>query len=137
MSGQDPTRARLRATAERLERALEALNEAMSIEDIKNAIEEENSSGTQTQDSVASKFLKAVSASCKELGHTKEAAQQARRRCFALQEYFGMHSLFVTITIDDECSFRVRLYPYADGNGEGVSLSLCAFSWTLHATLYS
>ena len=27
MSGQDPTRARLRATAERLERALEALNE--------------------------------------------------------------------------------------------------------------
>jgi hypothetical protein len=94
---------------------------AMSIEEIKNAIEEENSSGTQPQNSTASKFLKAVSASCRSLGHTKEAAQQARRRCFALQEYFGMHSLFVTITIDDECSFRVRLYPYADGNGEGVS----------------
>jgi len=96
---------------------------AMSIEDIKNAMEEEeeSSSGTRVQDSTASKLLKAVSASCKELGHTKEAAQQARRRCFALQEYFGMHSLFVTITIDDECSFRVRLYPFADGNGDGVS----------------
>jgi hypothetical protein len=96
---------------------------AMSIEDIKNAMEEEeeSSGGTRVQDSTASKLLKAVSASCKELGHTKEAAQQARRRCFALQEYFGMHSLFVTITIDDECSFRVRLYPFADGNGDGVS----------------
>ena len=98
----------------------------MSIDEMRELMNEEGNNESTTarpQSSVAGKFVQAVSASCKELGHTKEAAQRARRRCFALQEYFGMHSLFVTITIDDECSFRVRLYPFADGNGDGVSYS--------------
>ncbi len=94
----------------------------MTIEEIEEAINEENANKKST--STAGKFLKAVSASCRHLGMNEEAAKSARRKCFALQDFFGMHSLFVTITIDDERSFRVRLYPYADANGEGVSL-LC------------
>lgn len=95
----------------------------MTIEEIEEAINEEHANKKST--STASKFLKAVSASCRHLGMNEEAAKSARRKCFALQDFFGMHSLFVTITIDDECSFRVRLYPYADANGEGVSPLLC------------
>ena len=94
----------------------------MTIEEIEEAINEEQAN--KKSNSTASKFLRAVSASCRHLGMNEEAAKSARRKCFALQDFFGMHSLFVTITIDDECSFRVRLYPYADANGEGVSL-LC------------
>jgi len=44
-------------------------------------------------------FLKAISTTCKAMGHTEQAAKHARRRCFAM-----------STTPDDECSFRVRLY---------------------------
>ncbi len=44
------------------------------------------------------------------MGHTDEAAKYARRCCFATLDYYGLNSLFLTTTPDDECSFRVRLY---------------------------
>ena len=94
----------------------------MSIEEIQAAADDIQHSGGKGVNGRAKMFLKAVSASCRQLGVSEEAAKSARRKCFALQEYYGMHSLFVTITIDDECSFRVRLYPYVDVNGDGVSL---------------
>jgi hypothetical protein len=52
------------------------------------------------------------------MGHTKEAAEYARRKCFALQDYNGIHSLFATITLDDKVSRWVFLYANA---GEPVS----------------
>ena len=102
----------------------------MTIDDIKDAIESEPGQGAQGDgrgngNGTADKLLKAVSASCRCLGMTEEAAKKARRKCFALQEFYGMHSLFVTITIDDECSFRIRLYPSVDANGGAVSASSC------------
>ena len=98
----------------------------MSIEEIQAATEEEQRNGSMSGlKGRAKMFLKAVRASCRQLGMSEEAAKSARRKCFALQDFFGMHSLFVTITIDDECSFRVRLYPYVDANGDGVSLLKC------------
>ena len=60
--------------------------------------------------STAASFLKSVTTSCKVLGHTTEAAKDARRKVYALTEYFGPHSLFFTVTPDDECTFRVRMY---------------------------
>ncbi len=48
--------------------------------------------------------------SCKAMGHTDEAAKYAWRCCFAMLDYYGLNSLFLTTTPDDECSFRVRLY---------------------------
>jgi hypothetical protein len=55
-------------------------------------------------------LLKAISTSCKAMGHTDEAAKYARRCCFAMLDHYGLNSLFLTTTPDDECSFRVRLY---------------------------
>ena len=97
----------------------------MTVEEVEALLredEEDRCSNENDTSTTAKKFLKAVSASCRHLGMSAEAAKVARRKCFALQDFFGMHSLFITITIDDECSFRVRLYPYADANSEGVSL---------------
>ena len=62
-------------------------------------------------ESVATETLmKAISTSCRPLGHTTEAAQYARKCMFALMDHFGPNSLFLTITPCDECSFRVCLY---------------------------
>jgi hypothetical protein len=55
-------------------------------------------------------ILKAISMSCKTMEHTDEAAKYARRCCFAMLGYYGLNSLFLTTTPDDECSFRVRVY---------------------------
>ena len=55
-------------------------------------------------------FLRAISTTCKAMGHTEQAAKDARRRCFAMLDFFGLNSLFMSTTPDDECSFRVRLY---------------------------
>jgi hypothetical protein len=58
--------------------------------------------------------IKSITTSCKSLGYTAEAAAAARRRQFAMMDFFGLNSLFLTITPDDECSFRVRLYADPD-----------------------
>jgi hypothetical protein len=55
-------------------------------------------------------IFKAISTSCKAMGHTDELAKYARHCCFAMLDYYGLNSLFLTTTPDDECSFRVRLY---------------------------
>ena len=43
-------------------------------------------------------------------GHTEQAAKDARWQCFAMLDFFGLNSLFMITTPDDECSSRVRLY---------------------------
>ena len=55
-------------------------------------------------------FLRAISTTCKAMGHTEQAAKHARRRCFAMMDFFGLNSVFMSTTPDNECSFRVRLY---------------------------
>ena len=92
----------------------------MTIEDIKEAVKEDEAKKKKTHhistvyhtqnDKIAAKCLKAVSTSCRAFGTSREAAEYARRKCFALQYYFGMHSLFLTITPDDICCFWIRLY---------------------------
>ena len=95
----------------------------MTVEDVQNAVAQEeareaslrqgNSMPPVACSSGAHKFLSAVRTSCRSMGHTPEAAEYARRKCFALQDFYGMHSLFVTTSPDDECSFRVSLYANA------------------------
>ncbi len=52
-------------------------------------------------------LLKAISTSCKVTGHTDEAAKYAQRCCFAMLDYYGLNSLFFTMTPDyDECSLE-------------------------------
>ena len=42
--------------------------------------------------------------------HTKEAAVEARKKVYAMTDRFGPHSIFFTVTPDDECTFRVRMF---------------------------
>jgi hypothetical protein len=65
---------------------------------------------TNNLDETTKGFLKGVKTTCRSMGHTVEAAKFARQSMFAMLDYFGLNSLFLSTTPDDECSFRVRLY---------------------------
>ncbi len=65
---------------------------------------------TNNLDETTKGFLKEVKTTCRSMGHTLEAAKFARRCIFAMLDYFGLNSLFLSTTPDDECSFIVRLY---------------------------
>jgi len=65
---------------------------------------------TNNLDETTKGFLKGVKTSCRSMGHTTEAAKFVRRCMFGMLDYFGLNSLFLSTTPDDECSFRVRLY---------------------------
>jgi hypothetical protein len=68
-------------------------------------------------------IVKTISTKCKSLAHTAEAAQDARRHQFTMMDHFGLYSLFLTITPDDECSFRVQLYANPDNKVRHRQLS--------------
>ena len=61
-------------------------------------------------DAATKGLMRAISTSCRVMGHTKEAAKYARQCCFAMLDYYELNSLFLSTTPDDECSFGVRLY---------------------------
>jgi hypothetical protein len=61
-------------------------------------------------DAATKGLLKAMSTSCRAMGHTKEAAKFVRRCCFVMLDYYELNSLFLSTTLDDKCSFQVRLY---------------------------
>ncbi len=73
-------------------------------------LEKINDNKTDHLNSNTRGLLKAISTSCRAMGHTEEAAKYARRCCFAILDHYGLKSLFLSTTPDDECSFRVRLY---------------------------
>ena len=52
-------------------------------------------------------IVKTITTKCKSLAHTAEATQDARKHQFTMMDHFGVHSLFLTITLDNECTFRV------------------------------
>jgi hypothetical protein len=86
----------------------------LSVHDIKEASldltsKQQNNLPLNTA-TTAGTFLKSISTSCKVLGHTTEAAKEARRKVYALTEFYGAHSIFFTVTPDDECTFVVRMY---------------------------
>ena len=55
-------------------------------------------------------FLKAINTSCRALGHTSEAAKAARKGYFSYMDHYGLNSIFLTVTPDDQRNFRIRLY---------------------------
>ena len=72
--------------------------------------EQINDNNNDNLNATTKSFLRAISTTCKAMGHTEQAAKDARRRCFAMLDFFGLNSLFISTTPDNECSFRVRLY---------------------------
>jgi hypothetical protein len=75
---------------------------ALSTEDFEK-IKDNN---TDNLDATTKCFLKAISTSCKAMGHTEQAAKDARWRCFSMLDYFGLNSLFLSTTPHNECSFN-------------------------------
>ena len=86
----------------------ETLGEQFSKIPVKDlqAAADENDPQTST---MVKTLMKSIFTSCKAFGHTPEAAQFARRCCFSMQDFFGLNSVFITITPDDECNFRIKL----------------------------
>ena len=58
-------------------------------------------------------LMKAISTSCRSIACSPEAAKEARKKSFAMMDYYGVNPIFVTVTPDDEFSFRVRLFCHA------------------------
>ncbi len=78
----------------------------LSISDL----EKINYNNTDRLDATTKGFVKAIQITCRAMGHLEEAAQDARRRMFAMLDYYRLNSLFLSTTPDNKCSFRVRLY---------------------------
>jgi hypothetical protein len=51
-----------------------------------------------------------VSAACKNIPYSDEAAKEARTKLFSMLYSLGPPSVFFTISPGDECSFRIKLY---------------------------
>ena len=61
----------------------------------------------------AGDYLNAVEASCKPVGYSALNARIHRRQHFAMDNLFGGHSIFLTTTPCDECTFRVQIFANA------------------------
>ncbi len=71
--------------------------------------EQNKDNNTDNLDATTKCFFKAISTTCKAIGHTEQAVKDARRCGFAMLDCFGLNSLFLSTTPDNKCSFRVRL----------------------------
>jgi len=75
----------------------------LTVKDLEDVV-----SGANTN-SVANQLLSSVSASCKAMGHTSEAAAHWRRIFFALGDRNGLNPFMLTVTPNDLASFTVRV----------------------------
>jgi hypothetical protein len=85
-------------TAKQLEEAIQAARRNDSIQ---------HSAAAQHR------FLKSIKASCKNMPHSNEAADEARKVYFAYLMKFGLPAIFLTVTPDDMRSFRIVVYSMA------------------------
>jgi len=51
-----------------------------------------------------------VTAACRSLPYSDEAAKEARAKLFSMWYSFGPTLFFFTISLGDECSFRIKLF---------------------------
>jgi hypothetical protein len=70
-------------------------------------LEKVNDNNTDRLDATTKGLLNAMTTSCRAMGHNEEAAKYARQCCFAMLDYYGLKSLFLSTTPDNEFSFRV------------------------------
>jgi len=85
----------------------ETLGENLSTISLKD-IEQIKNNKTDHLNTKTIDLLKAITTTCTAAGHTPEAAKYARRNCFAMLDFHGLNSIFLTTTPDDECNIRVR-----------------------------
>jgi hypothetical protein len=80
------------------------LGEKLSTLSMENLVKLDDNNADRL-DAATKGLLQAISTSCRAMGHTKEAAKYARQCCFAMLNYYGLNSLFLSTTQDDVCSF--------------------------------
>ena len=66
--------------------------------------------GSNTSNTTMNQLFHSISANCKSVGHSNEAAAVARSKSFATWQYFGAPAVFATASPCDENSLSVRLY---------------------------
>ena len=66
--------------------------------------------GSNTSNATMNQLFHSITANCKSVGHSNEAAAVARKKSFATWQYFGAPAVFATASPCDENSLRVRLY---------------------------
>ena len=76
----------------------------LTVKDLEDVV-----SGSNTSNSATSQLLTSVSASCKAMGHTSEAAAHWRRIFFALSDRRGMNACMLTVTPNDLATFSVKV----------------------------
>ena len=79
----------------------------LTVKDLEDVVSGDNTN------SIANQLLTSVSASCKAMGHTSEAAAHWRRVYFALGDRCGMNAVMLTVTPNDLASFTVRVLAQA------------------------
>jgi len=89
----------------------------LKMKDLERAVYQKDT--RQKVTGTAGQFLHAVDASCQPVGYSALNAKQNRRKHFAMDNYFGGHSLFLTTTPCDERTFRVKIFV---NSGREVSL---------------
>ena len=66
--------------------------------------------GTECEDPVMNKLFSSVKGNCSSVGHSNEAAVVGRQKFFSMWHYMGPPAIFKTLSPDDQCSIRVKLY---------------------------
>ena len=79
----------------------------LTVKDLEDVVSGDNTN------SIANQLLTSVSASCKAMGHTSEAAAHWRRIYFALNDRHGLNAFMLTVTPNDLASFSVRVIALA------------------------
>jgi hypothetical protein len=98
-------RCRANAGDERLAEKISSLTESNLLSFIN-----QNHDSAETDNSPIGSFIKTISASCKCIGHSNEAAQLARHKLLSMWVYYGPPSIFLTVSPCDECTTKSNYY---------------------------
>ena len=93
------------------------LASGLNQDDIKRSIRGRRMGNRFSGTKVSNLLLDAVDATAKDLPHTNEAAKKARGMGEAMQHHFGMGSVFLTCTFDDENSLIMNVLSGEDDDG--------------------
>ena len=87
----------------------EELAENLSEQDVISCINGRWLKNRNAGTNASRKLLDAVDATARALPHTNEASRRARGFGESMQHHFGMSSVFLTVTFDDENSFLMQV----------------------------
>lgn len=84
---------------------------SMKAADLSRAIENvRQNQSVQHSSSPENRYLKSIRSSCESLPHSNESALAARVKYFSFLISFGLPCIFLTVTPDDTCNFRIIVY---------------------------